>query len=191
MTVLLLKSSEGASDDGGWKDVFPGDLHVISPLGFQFVNSEELRVRLEDNSDSYSGLVCTSQRTVEALSRCMTTRQVAGRANIGGFSSGLNSGLIFLPIFFIFKDSKKIIKQLKPGFTNYQPQPKYSWALSKIEGKNKRQKQSKFLRLSDFHNLTKFQNYLVFRSLSEVFSFAYFLFPSISLDAQEYFGCGW
>ena len=97
MTVLLLKSSEGASDDGGWKDVFPGDLHVISPLGFQFVNSEELRVRLEDNSDSYSGLVCTSQRTVEALSRCMTTRQVAGRANIGGFSSGLNSGLIFCP----------------------------------------------------------------------------------------------
>ena len=101
MTVLLLKSSEGASDDGGWKDVFPGDLHVISPLGFQFVNSEELRVRLEDNSDSYSGLVCTSQRTVEALSRCMTTRQVAGRANIGGFISGLNSGLIFLSIFFI------------------------------------------------------------------------------------------
>ena len=46
-------------------------------------------------------------------------------------------------------------------------------------------------RLSDFHNLTKFQNYLVFRSLSEVFSFAYFLFPSISLDAQDYFGCGW
>ena len=119
MTVLLLKSSEGASDDGGWKDVFPGDLHVISPLGFQFVNSEELRVRLDYNSDSYSGLVCTSQRTVEALSRCMTTRQVAGRGNIGGFSSGLNSGLIFLPIFFIFKGSKKIIKQLKPGFTNY------------------------------------------------------------------------
>ena len=26
-------------------------------------------------------------------------------------------------------------KQVKPGFTNYQPQPKYSWALSKIEGK--------------------------------------------------------
>ena len=22
-------------------------------------------------------------------------------------------------------------KQVKPGFTNYQPQPKYSWALSK------------------------------------------------------------
>ena len=31
--------------------------------------------------------------------------------------------------------SKK--KQVKPGFTNYQPQPKYSWALSKIEGKGK------------------------------------------------------
>ena len=29
------------------------------------------------------------------------------------------------------------IKQVKPGFTNYQPQPKYSWALSKIEGKGK------------------------------------------------------
>ena len=26
-------------------------------------------------------------------------------------------------------------KQVKPGFTNYQPQPKYSWALSEIEGK--------------------------------------------------------
>ena len=28
-------------------------------------------------------------------------------------------------------------KQVKPGFTNYQSQPKYSWALSKIEGKRK------------------------------------------------------
>ena len=28
-------------------------------------------------------------------------------------------------------------KQVKPGFTNYQPQPKYSWVLSKIEGKGK------------------------------------------------------
>ena len=28
-------------------------------------------------------------------------------------------------------------EQVKPGFTNYQPQPKYSWALSKIEGKGK------------------------------------------------------
>ena len=27
-------------------------------------------------------------------------------------------------------------KQVKLGFTNYQPQPKYSWA-SKIEGKGK------------------------------------------------------
>ena len=24
-------------------------------------------------------------------------------------------------------------KQVKPGFTNYQPQPKYSWALSKMK----------------------------------------------------------
>ena len=30
-----------------------------------------------------------------------------------------------------------ILKQVKPGFTSYQPQPKYSWALSKIEGKDK------------------------------------------------------
>ena len=29
------------------------------------------------------------------------------------------------------------VKQVKPGFTNYQPQPKYSLALSKIEGKGK------------------------------------------------------
>ena len=28
-------------------------------------------------------------------------------------------------------------KQVKPGFTNYQPHPKYSWALSNIEGKGK------------------------------------------------------
>ena len=33
--------------------------------------------------------------------------------------------------------SHPIIKQVKPGFTNYQPQPKYSWALSEIEGKGK------------------------------------------------------
>ena len=31
----------------------------------------------------------------------------------------------------------EMVKQVKPGFTNYQPQPKYSWALSKIEGKGK------------------------------------------------------
>ena len=30
-----------------------------------------------------------------------------------------------------------LFKQVKPGFTNYQPQPKYSWAISKIEGKPK------------------------------------------------------
>ena len=29
------------------------------------------------------------------------------------------------------------LKQVKPGFTNYQPQPKYSWALSRTEGKGK------------------------------------------------------
>ena len=29
------------------------------------------------------------------------------------------------------------VKQEKPGFTNYQPRPKYSWALSKIEVKGK------------------------------------------------------
>ena len=34
----------------------------------------------------------------------------------------------------IFHDNT-MYKQVKPGFTNYQPQPKYSWALSKIEGK--------------------------------------------------------
>ena len=30
------------------------------------------------------------------------------------------------------------LKQVKPGFINYQPQPKYSWALSNIKGKGKR-----------------------------------------------------
>ena len=30
-----------------------------------------------------------------------------------------------------------VLKQVKPGFTTYQPQPKYSLALSKIEGKGK------------------------------------------------------
>ena len=29
------------------------------------------------------------------------------------------------------------MKQVKPGFTNYQLQPTYSWALSEIEGKGK------------------------------------------------------
>ena len=28
-------------------------------------------------------------------------------------------------------------KHVKQGFTNYQTQPKYSWALSKLEGKGK------------------------------------------------------
>ena len=30
-----------------------------------------------------------------------------------------------------------LFKQVKPGFTNYQPQQKYSWVLSRIEGKGK------------------------------------------------------
>ena len=33
--------------------------------------------------------------------------------------------------------SKMYLQQVKPGFTNYQPQPKYSWALGIIEGKGK------------------------------------------------------
>ena len=34
-------------------------------------------------------------------------------------------------------------EQVKPGFTNYQPQPKYSWAFSKIEVKGKKDNKSK------------------------------------------------
>ena len=37
-------------------------------------------------------------------------------------------------------------KQVKPGFTNYQPQPKYSWALSKTEMKMKLGKTKDFLK---------------------------------------------
>ena len=33
--------------------------------------------------------------------------------------------------------AENMSKQVKPGFTNYQPQPQYSWALSEIEGKGK------------------------------------------------------
>ena len=36
-------------------------------------------------------------------------------------------------------------KQVKPGFTNYQPQPKYSWALSKIEAKREKIQQNQKL----------------------------------------------
>ena len=41
---------------------------------------------------------------------------------------------------FLFEDMSGIYpnnRHIKPGFTNYQPQPKYSWAISKIEGKPK------------------------------------------------------
>ena len=41
-------------------------------------------------------------------------------------------------------------KQVKPGFTNYQPQPNYSWALSKIEGKGKLGKTKKTLKICKF-----------------------------------------
>ena len=37
------------------------------------------------------------------------------------------------PVIFIFFSLLSVSKQVKPGFTNYQPQPKFSWALSKIE----------------------------------------------------------
>ena len=36
-----------------------------------------------------------------------------------------------------FKAPIYILEQVKPGFTTYQPQPKYSWALSQIGGKGK------------------------------------------------------
>ena len=32
---------------------------------------------------------------------------------------------------------QSITKQVKPGFTKYQPHPNYSWALNKMEGKGK------------------------------------------------------
>ena len=40
-------------------------------------------------------------------------------------------------VFFCLNFPSLGLKQVKPGFTNYQPLPKYSWALSKIEGKGK------------------------------------------------------
>ena len=40
-------------------------------------------------------------------------------------------------------------QQVKPGFTNYQPKPKYSWALSKIEGKGKLGKTKDLWKRSD------------------------------------------
>jgi len=65
MNVLLLKSS---SDDCEWV-ALPGNVSTVSPLGFEFVNDSDLRMKL-DNPDGYSGIVCTSQRTVEAVRRC-------------------------------------------------------------------------------------------------------------------------
>ena len=52
----------------------------------------------------------------------------------------------------IFVGMKHILKekQVKPGFTNYQPQPNYSWALSKIEGKGKLGKTKKTLKICKF-----------------------------------------
>ena len=51
----------------------------------------------------------------------------------------------------------KIEKQVKPGFTNYQPQPKFhSWALSKIEGKGKLGKTKELWKRSE--NLKKYEN---------------------------------
>ena len=43
-------------------------------------------------------------------------------------------------------------KQVKPGFPNYQPQPKCSWALSKIEGKGKLGKTKDFWKRSEKQN---------------------------------------
>ena len=42
-----------------------------------------------------------------------------------------------------------VYEQVKPGFTNYQPQPKYSWALNKIEGKGKFGKTKNLWKRSD------------------------------------------
>ena len=36
-----------------------------------------------------------------------------------------------------FLENQEKLEQVKPDFTNYQPQQKYSWALSKIDGKGK------------------------------------------------------
>jgi len=52
----------------------------------------------------------------------------------------------------IFHDNT-MYKQVKPGFTNYQPQPKYSWALVKTEGLRKR---SEKLKYSENQNIQNF-----------------------------------
>ena len=54
---------------------------------------------------------------------------------------------------------QSIIKQVKPGFTNYQPQPKFSMALSKKEVKWKK---SKAIKISiKFKFFQEFQNKLI------------------------------
>ena len=54
------------------------------------------------------------------------------------------------------KSSHFETKQVKPGFTNYQPQPKYSWALSKIEGKGKLGKTKDLWKRSEKLKISKF-----------------------------------
>ena len=66
MTVLLLKSiSADDGDQSEWRSL-ADDVRTVSPLGFEFINGEELKQKLA-NPSSYAGIVCTSQRTVTAV----------------------------------------------------------------------------------------------------------------------------
>jgi len=67
MNALLLKSS--TDDQGEWSKVLGShgcQVMTATPLGFEFVNLNDLRDKLA-NPEGYSGIVLTSQRTVEAV----------------------------------------------------------------------------------------------------------------------------
>jgi uroporphyrinogen-III synthase len=81
--VLLLKERKGADDSyaavfdaHGWSTEF------CPVLAFEFVNSLELRTCLLQ-PERYSGIVCTSQRAIEALIQVVAAPQVgSGLASI-------------------------------------------------------------------------------------------------------------
>ncbi|XP_015112155.1 uroporphyrinogen-III synthase [Diachasma alloeum] len=72
--VILCKGEKAANEgQDSYVKVFEGagySCQVLSTLSFSFVNAQKLRDRLE-TPESYSGLIFTSQRSVEAIKHCL------------------------------------------------------------------------------------------------------------------------
>ena len=104
-TVLILKSKtkddsyEKLFNEKGYKTVF------VPVLSFKFINQHDIIKRLE-SPENHSGLVFTSQRTVEAVQLCVGDTAFAGK-----WSASLKAKWSQLPVFVTGKATGKQVRE--------------------------------------------------------------------------------